>query len=62
MQEHRGDIVNSLVHLTKESGGTSALETLCQILSDGELIGSTRKGFIKGPHPAVFLQKLRCHR
>ncbi len=35
MHEHRGDIVNSLVHLTKESGDTSALDTLCKILSDG---------------------------
>lgn len=53
MQEHRGDIVNSLVHLTKENGDASALENLCKILSDGELIGSTNEGFIKGPHPAV---------
>jgi hypothetical protein len=53
MHEHRGDIVNSLVHLTREKGDSSALEVLCQILSDGELIGSSKKGFIKGPNSAV---------
>lgn len=53
MQEQRGDIVNSLVHLTKEKGDRTALEVLYKILGDGELIGSTKGGFIKGPHSAV---------
>lgn len=53
MRENRGDITNSLVHLTKECGGSSALEVLCQILSDGKLVGSSKSGFIKGPNPAV---------
>ncbi|MCS0435195.1 hypothetical protein [Vibrio diabolicus] len=65
MIENRGDITNALVHLTKERTGRrqqdgkgqdkqySALDVLCEILSDGEILGSTKSGFIKGNNPAV---------
>lgn len=65
MIEYRGDITNSLVHLTKERFGPreqdgkgrnkeySALDALCEILSDGKILGSSKSGFIKGPNSAV---------
>jgi hypothetical protein len=52
MQAHRGDIVSSLVHLTKENGDTSALDVLCKILNDGVIRGSGNSGFVKGPNSA----------
>ncbi|HDY7978850.1 TPA: hypothetical protein ACGU9W_004257 [Vibrio vulnificus] len=65
MIDNRGDITNSLVHLTKERFGPreqdgkgknkeySALDVLCEILSDGKILGSSKSGFIKGPNKAV---------
>lgn len=53
MIEHRGDITNALVHLTKPSNGLTALEVLCKILNDGLLIGSGKDGYVKGPSRAV---------
>ncbi len=57
MIENRGDITNSLVHLTKERIGRrqqdgkgqdkqySALDVLCEILNDGEIIGKYKIWF-----------------
>ena len=53
MKNNRGDITNSLVHLTKEKDEDSGLEVLCKILKDGIIKGSGNDGFIKGPNAAT---------
>jgi hypothetical protein len=53
MQHNRGDITNSLVHLTKGIDGSSSLDVLCQILNAETIIGSGKGGFIKGPNSAT---------
>lgn len=53
MNESRGDIANSLVHLTKEKGELSAIDVLFKILKSGVIKGSGNNGFVKGSNTAT---------
>lgn len=52
----RPDLTPFLVHLTKNTNAEddhSAFDNLVNILRTGEIWGSTRKGYVKGPHSAA---------
>lgn len=55
----RTDMPSSLVHLTREANGKSVEDVLYEILSSGEIVGSTtNSGFICGSNTAVCFQDI----
>ena len=49
----RPDISKGLIHLTSRQTNKSAFDVLCEILTSAKLLGSGRKGFVKGKTQAL---------